>query len=290
MIGPKGNILHVPKGKHWVYSKENLSKLISENRIWFGNNGLSFPRKKRFLSEVQQGRKPGTIWFSKDVGHNQEATREIKEILGESVFNNPKPTRLIKQIISLVTASGDLILDSFAGSGTTAHAVLDLNKEDGGNRKFILVEMEDYADNITAERVRRVIKSGIPGTFSYFDLGDAIEMQTLLSGTNLPSYNDLARYVFYTATGEEFEENHINENEHYIGSSKNYEIYLIYKPDLEYLKSNPLTLDKAKKLVSKSGKRKLVFAPTKFIDQDNLDKLKIDFAQLPFEIYKLIKQ
>ena len=107
-------------------------------------------------------------------------------------------------------------------AGTTAHAVLALNKEDGGNRKFILVECEDYADSITAERVRRVIKGvkgasdenlkkGLGGTFSYFELGKAIELDSILDGKNLPSYLELARYVFYTATGEEFDERKVNE-------------------------------------------------------------------------------
>ena len=185
-------------------------------------------------------------------------------------------------------------MDSFAGSGTTAHAVLEQNKEDGSKRKFILVEMEDYADSITAERVRRVIKGygdkeGLSGTFSYFDLGKPLEIESILSGHNLPSYKELARYVFYTATGEEFDESKVNEGKYFVGESKEYEVFLFYKPDLEYLKNTALTLDRARTLGKINGKRRLVFAPTKYIDQDHLDELRIDFAQLPFEIYKLAK-
>lgn len=116
-----------------------------------------------------------------------------------------------------------LFLTASQVQGTTAHAVLELNKEDGGNRSFILIEMEDYANSITAERVRRVIKgvpnaksellkNGTGGTFSYFQLGDAIEMESILTQNNLPSYIEFARYLFYTATGEEFNENIIDEN------------------------------------------------------------------------------
>ncbi len=202
----------------------------------------------------------------------------------------------MKELIYAASNRNDLILDSFAGSGTTAHAVLQLNKEDGGNRKFILVEMEDYANNITAERVRRVIKGfpesknfqeGTGGTFSYFELGAPIEMDSILKGENLPSYEEFAKYLFYTATGEEFDPSKINEETNYIGTSKDYEIYLFYKPDLYYLKSTALTLNRAKSLGQQNGKKRLVFAPAKFVDSHTLKDLRIEFCQLPFEIYKL---
>lgn len=163
-----------------------------------------------------------------------------------------------------------------------------------------MVECENYADNITAERARRVIKgvpntkeenlkNGLGGSFSYFDLGDPVEMESILSGNNFPSYQDLARYVFYTATGEEFDASVIDKKRNFIGESKNYEVFLFYEPDIEYLKNTALTLDRAQSLGEYKNKRRLVFAPTKYLDQDYLDRLRIDFAQLPFEIYKLVK-
>jgi len=288
---PSGRIVRPPQGRCWSTSISNFEKWRNDNRIWFGKDGGNVPSVKIFLSEVQDGVVPTTIWLRDEVGDNEYAKKEIKGLFGDVqlAFETPKPTTLIKKILQLASGKNDLILDSFAGSGTTAHAVLDLNKEDGGNRKFILVEMEDYAHTITAERVRRVIKSGTPGTFSYFELGEPVELENILSGKSLPSYTDLARYVFYTATGEEFDESKINEGINYIGESKEYEVFLFYKPDLEYLKATALTLDRAEKLQGKSGKKKLVFAPTKYIDQDNLDRFNIVFAQLPFEIYKLAK-
>ena len=223
-----------------------------------------------------------------------------EEIFGKpELFDNPKPIELIQHLISLSTQDkSSIILDSFAGSGTTAHAVLELNKEDGGNRKFILVECEDYADTITAERVRRVIKGvpnakdeklreGLGGTFSYFELGNSIEMESILEGDKLPSYLELARYVFYTATGEEFEPEKVEEVRNFIGESKEYEVYLFYKSDLEYLESTALTLERAKKLGQYKGKKCLVFAPSKYLDNDYLLEYRIDYCQLPFEIYKL---
>lgn len=297
---PSGRVVNPPQGRCWRTSKENLQKLIKDNRIWFGPKGEGVPAGKRFLSEVQQGVVPTTIWLREDVGDNQEARQELKDFFKDAdfPFETPKPTRLLKRIFHLSTDKDSIILDSFAGSGTTAHAVLALNKEDGGNRKFILVEMEDYADSITAERVRRVIKGvkgskdenlqkGLGGSFSYFELGKPIEMESILSAKDFPTYKDLARYVFYTATGEEFDEKAIDEKSNFIGESKEYEVYLFYKPEIAYLKNTALTLDRASSLGKPKSKTRLIFAPTKYLDQDKLDELRIIFAQLPFEIYKL---
>ena len=142
-----GKEYDVPLGKHWVYSEENMIKLVEDNRIWFGRDGNSFPRKKRFLAEVQDGRIPSTIWFSEEVGHNQKATRDLKELFGGKLyFDFPKPVDLIEQIIRIATENDEYILDFFAGSATTAHATLQLNAEDGGNRKFIMVQLPEPLD------------------------------------------------------------------------------------------------------------------------------------------------
>jgi len=297
---PSGRTVNPPQGRCWSTSKINFEKWRKDNRVWFGKDGNNIPSVKIYLSEVQDGVVPLTLWLREEVGDNEFARKEIKEIFSdiELPFETPKPTKLIEKMLELSTDKNSIIFDSFAGSGTTAHSVLDLNKEDGGNRKFILVEMEDYADKITAERVRRVIKGvkssknenlkkGLGGEFSYFELGKPIETEEILSGKSMPTYKELARYVFYTATGEEFDEKKIKEKENFIGETKEYEVYLFYKPDLDYLKNTALTLDRAKSLGKKSHKRRLVFAPTKYLDQDQLDELQIDFAQLPFEIYKL---
>ncbi|NLE00428.1 MAG: site-specific DNA-methyltransferase, partial [Fibrobacter sp.] len=209
-----------------------------------------------------------------------------------------------KNLIILGSDTDSIILDSFAGSGTTGHAVLHLNKETCGNRKFILIECEDYANRTTAERIRRVIKGipeskeksfrdGLNGSFSYFELGEPIEIENILEGKNLPSYNDLARYVFYTATGEEFVPENIDESRSFIGESKDYAVYLFYKPDLEYLKSTALTLEMATSLPNHGNKKKLVFAPTKYLDLNDSELVtkhglkNIEYCQLPYEIYRL---
>ena len=148
VTSPKtGKSFDVPQGKHWVYSQENLLALVSDNRIWFGDDGNSFPRKKRFLSEVQDGRTPNTLWLSDEVGHNQSAAREVKALFDDQkLFDFPKPVSYIKQMLIIASSPDGIILDFFSGSATTAHAVMQLNAEDGGHRKFIMVQLPEACD------------------------------------------------------------------------------------------------------------------------------------------------
>ena len=255
----------------------------------------------RIYADTSRGRPPETIWFHPDCGSNRTATADLKAVFGEKMgFTTPKPQRLVQRILEIATHRDSIVLDSFAGSATTAHAVLASNREDGGSRRFVLVECEDYADKLTAERVRRAIKgvpgakdealkAGLGGTFSFFELGRAITLEDLLSGRHLPSYGELARYVFYTATGEEFDERKVDETAGFIGETKTHRVYLLYVPDVEKLKKLALTLDHAKAFGPLAGKRRLVFAPTKYLDQDYLDQYWIDYANLPYEIYGLVR-
>ncbi|QIM63923.1 type III restriction endonuclease subunit M [Pasteurellaceae bacterium Orientalotternb1] len=193
VISPNGQVFNVPKGKHWVYSQENLEKLIQENRIWFGKNGTAFPRLKRFLSEVQQGKKADTLWFSEYFGNNQEAKREIKKLFNDiSLFDTPKPVRLITQILRLSSNSNDLIMDFFAGSGTTAHAVMQLNAEDGGNRQFICVQLPEETD-----KKSEAYKAGY---CTIFDITQArIEKSAVKIRQDFPDFNgDLGFQIFET--------------------------------------------------------------------------------------------
>ena len=189
----------------WKYSSSTYEKHVRENRLWWGVNGnLSYPRLKNYLSESQEkGIVPIDLMLADIAGTTDEGTKQLQALFQSAAleFNNPKPTRLITNLIGIaegVSRKNDtLILDSFAGSGTTAHAVLALNKEDGGNRKFILIECEDYAYSITAERVRRVIngvpdasddtlREGLGGSFTYCTLGPPVEVETMLTSESLP--------------------------------------------------------------------------------------------------------
>jgi adenine-specific DNA-methyltransferase len=277
-----------PKGRHWMYSEDRATELIRKGELRPNPSSGSI----QYLLKASDYTLLDTNWT------------DIQEYSSDWGFpNGEKNVELVKRTIKMLDKPNAIILDSFAGSGTTAHAVLDLNK-DGGNRKFILVECEDYADNLTAERIRRVIrgfpdakdeklKNGLGGSFSFFELGEPIEIESILEGNKLPSYLDLARYVFYTATGEEFLPEQVDEARHFIGESKDYQVYLFYKPDITYLKSTSLTLEIAEGLGTYTGKKKLVFAPTKYLDLNDSELLAkhglkgIEYCQLPFEIYRL---
>jgi len=282
----------------WTWGKEKVGKNISRLIAKQTSSGKWRIFRKDYLYDEKgegAGTKAKALWLEPEI-NNENGKEVCNEIFGECPFDFPKSVELVKKCLKLGSKPGDIVLDSFAGSGTTGHAVLDLNREDGENRKFVLVEMEDYADKITAERLRRVIKgvkdardenlkNGLGGQFSYFDLGKPIDAERILQGEDLPSFMEMARYIFYTATGQEFNEKKIDQNSGFIGESKEYKIYLLYKPDLEYLKNTALTLDFAQKL-GKSIKKRLVFAPTKYLDQEHLERIGIEFAQLPFDIYK----
>ena len=207
------------------------------------------------------------------------------------------------QILRL-SSKDAIILDSFAGSGTTAHAVLALNKEDGGNRKFILVECEDYAHDITAERVRRVIngvpnardtslREGLGGSFTYCTLGPSIEVEGMLTGEALPPYETLAAYLLHTAAGIAHGENRMtlqnDDGLFYRGDKADY--YMLYKPDLDYLCSNEamLTQDRAERIRDASrqnGKKATVYAAGKYISQKDLTPMGITFCQLPHALHQ----
>ena len=157
---PAGRKVLPPNGRCWLLTKERYQEFLDDNRIWFGSTGKGVPRIKRFISEVKKGMTPMTVWTHSEVGHTQDAKREIKMLFPKSKlpFETPKPTSLMEKVLSLRDNPNAIILDSFAGTASTAHAVLNLNKKDGGNRKFIMVELEDYADSITATRIKKVIQ------------------------------------------------------------------------------------------------------------------------------------
>ncbi|BCX79723.1 site-specific DNA-methyltransferase [Campylobacter sp. 19-13652] len=195
---PSGRVVEPPAGRSWRLSKNTFLERLADGRIWFGVGGDGAPRIKRFLSEVQDGLKAVSILKHSEVGHNQEASKELVKIFdGHSTFDTPKPVRLLKHILKLATSpnSDDIILDFFAGSGTTAQAVIEQNREDGGNRKFILVQLDEKIDekrskaaydfvknelkadepkisDITCERVRRV-----GGDFEVYELKEKAKIE-----------------------------------------------------------------------------------------------------------------
>ncbi len=357
-----------PTGSYWRLSETKLRELDSDNRIWWGRDGNNVPAPKIFLNEVRKGRVPQTLWSWSEVGHTQEAKRELLKIFSENAggsdgeespaFMTPKPVRLLGRVVELAVEHAGIVLDSFAGSGTTAQAVLEANKRDDGNRRFILVEMEDYADRITAERVRRVINGypfmgtqktellrekvtwskiksqklpdevaaienlhrheydgikrevkngelivtgekhvaeraeGLGGSFTYCTLGEPVELDKLLTGENLPSYAGLGAVLFHMATNRALAPESLREADSYLGEAGGQHVWLIYKPDLDWLKSPDaaLTLTRAKAVAAADPhKRHLVFAPARYVSQKMLaeQNISVEFAPLPFALYRI---
>jgi adenine-specific DNA-methyltransferase len=320
--GPSYDVPHPKTGKPckvpdggWRYATlEKMQEMIAAGFVEFRKDHTEPPIRKTYLVRTSLGEEDldHVDEDEEDVGIQVagsyfyrsalQASRVLTTIFGKKVFDNPKDHEILQRLFDYVTSKNDsaIFLDPCAGSGTTAHAVLALNRIDGGNRRFVLIESEDFADSLTAERIRRVIKgvtkakdetfrNGLGGSFSFIEVGNAMQLESLLKGNKLPSYQDLAGYIFYTATGEDFDAQAIKHKTGFIGESTHYDVYLFYEPDLEYLKNTALTLDIARKMPKGSGKRRLVFAPTKYLDSIHLEENCIDFCQLPFEIYKAAK-
>lgn len=357
---PSGDYVSPPPGRCWGMLEKEFNRLKNDGRIWFGATGDARPRIKNFLSETD-GVSSWTWWSNDEVGHNQEAKKEILQILGpDNAFDYPKPVRLLGRILELATQKDSIILDSFAGSGTTAHAVLKANKKDGGSRRFILIETESYADRLTAERVRRVatgyefsgtqkeelyravltwttfekkqsivldhiasienlqsadydrikkeIKDGIltvtgerkitetmpglGGSFTFCELGEPINVESLLTGEGMPGFDALARYVFYTATGQSLETIAPPSPDGFIGETALFRVHLLYQSDRAWLRSNEAALnaDRVKAIAegNRSGKRAIVFAVAKFMGQKELTAQRIEFCQLPYAVHRML--
>ena len=257
-------------------------------RFYFTKGGKGGIRRKTYLENVG-GKPPSNLWLYTDAGHTDEAAKTLKAIFGgKAAFDTPKPYRLIERVLQIAADRDSIILDSFAGSGTTAHAVLNMNRADGGNRKFILVEMEDYADSITAERVKRVIdgygegKQAVEGTgggFSFYDLGEP-----LLIGDNLNEVVDtekIREYVWYMETCQPYAPVE-DGNPYFLGSANDTGYYFYYKPqeitvlDYKFLSS----------LSQRQGET-VIYADRCSINSDKLKAMGVTFKKIPRDISRL---
>jgi len=361
ITSPTGALIKHP-ANGWRWSKETMDEKFSTGELRFSEDGKRVIRRT-YLKD-QKGLPPSSFWANvSKTGHTRGAKNTLKRIFGSDyasdLFATPKPVPLIEHILALATDENSLILDSFAGSGTTAHAVLETNKRDGGNRRFILVEMEDYADRLTAERVRRVVAGynfkgtlrtelmreavtwrslsnagdvlrrveavenlhgheydrikkevkdgelivtgettvderaeGLGGTFTYCTLGNPVELDKILGGETLPSYSGLGAALFHMATNRALVPSVVREDDFYLGATEGQHVWLVYKPDLDWLKSPEaaLTLARAKAFAATdSDKRHLVFAPARFVSQKMLAEhgLRVEFVPLPFALYRI---
>ena len=357
LINPETGINYGCPERGWRYDKEKMYRKISDNRIIWPKNPNGRPRHKLFLYEIGNKRKNVSTWVD---GHaTYMGTRELSSILGNRIFDFPKPSSLVEFFISQHPNKNAIVLDSFAGSGTTAHAVLEANKRDGGNRKFILVECEDYADSLTAERVRRVIRGyaftgtqktellrkkltwsalkkadqilheveglenlhehefdnirktvkdgelvvvgekkveerveGLGGSFTFCTLGEPIDLDRILTGEQLPGFEQLGAVLFHMAAHRAADTAAMDAESGYLGETEEHVFWLIYKPDLEWLKSAEaaLTLQRARQIAASNPQKKhIVFAAARFVSRKLLaeEKLPVEFAPLPYALFRI---
>jgi adenine-specific DNA-methyltransferase len=305
--GYRYDILHPTTGKPtkqpllgYRFPEETARELEREGRFLFGEDEDKIVELKLYASEYKS--KLASV-FELD---GRLGAYELKDVFApdKADFKNPKPSDLIEHLLSFTARKDAIILDSFAGSGTTGHAVLALNSSDAGNRKFILVETEDYADTLTAERVRRVIKgakgsknealkAGLGGSFTYCELGEPMDLERFFGGEGkAPAWDQVARYVAYTATGETLVP--AEGPDGLAGHAGTYRLHLLYKPEADWMRSNEAMLDLstaeriAEAAKADGGKPTLVFAAGKLMGQRTLNGLGITFCQLPYSVHRIL--
>jgi len=297
---PRGRVHRPPEGRCWSMIEPEFQKLLNEGRILFGRNGDSQPSIIRYLSEVE-GFVPWTWWPHDEVGHTDEARKAIQSIFGtQTAFDTPKPVRLIERVLQIASNPGDLVLDSFAGSGTTGHAVLAMNKagSETEKRRFILVEMDErISREVTAERLRRVIAGyetgqgqektrieGLGGGFHYCELGSSLFDE---KGRIKPevSFKDLARHVFFSETGKPLPDK-AEKNFPLLGVSDGIAVYLLYNGVLKDKTpngGNVLSVPVLQALPPHDGP-KVIYGVGCRIGEVRLTHENITFRQIPYEI------
>jgi adenine-specific DNA-methyltransferase len=301
---PSGKVISgPPKGSYWRVSEEKLKELDADGRIWWGPKGQGVPRLKRFLSEVKQGVVPQTIWSYEQAGHTQDAKKELVSLMDfedtSDVFITPKPVKLLQRILQVASDRDSVVLDSFAGSGTTAHAVLKQNAEDGGSRKFVLVEMEDYASSLTAERVRRVIRGeggqpflGNETGFDYYEL--AGELFSALGDRVNPEVDKeaLGRFAFFLETGLALDDGAAGtfgaNGAAFVGGGRDRNLYLFYEPNgtTVFGEEELRALDDAAAIGK--GKPTVVYADRCAVDDEELEARSVMFKKIPRDLKELM--
>ena len=276
--------------KQWFWSKERALEAQANDELVFSEkNGKWTVNYKQYLNGadgMQRKSKPYSIITGI---YTQAGTKAIKEIMGSGkAFDFPKPPELIMYFIQMITGEDDIVLDSFAGSGTTAHAVLNMNKADGGHRKFVLVEMMNYADSITAERVKRVIRGygegktcveGTGGNFSFYDLGDPLLVGDCLNEAVAPE--KIREYIWFMETKQPYAPPS-GGNPYYLGKHNSTGYYFYYEPQrvtvLDYAFLSTIT-EKADGTV--------IYADRCSISEDKLAKMGVIFKKIPRDISRL---
>jgi len=289
---PGGRLIEgPPKGRYWAISKEKFIDLDKDNRIWWGKNGNNVPALKRFLNEVKQGRVPQTFWPYEEVGHTQDAKKEVVALFSEDVFGTPKPERLIQRVLQIATNDGDIVLDSFLGSGTTAAVAHKMG------RRYISIEMGEHAITHCAPRLKKVVEGeqgGISeainwkggGGFRFYKLGETVFDE---EGQINPKvrFKALAAHVWFSETGLPYQG---KANKPSLGIHKGIAYALLYNGILGDKKingGNVLTNPILKQLYKESGGFEgpwVIYGEMSRISEDRLSAEEITFKQTPYDV------
>ena len=284
---PSGRKIMPPQGTSWRWSREKFQTLVDDNRIYFGKSGGNVPRYKRFLSDVQEGLVPKTLWLRDEVGDNQEAKTEVKRFNGGDVFVSPKPERLLQRILQIATGEGDLVLDSFLGSGTTVAVAHKMN------RRYIGIEMGEQAQTHCAPRLKMVIdgeQGGISkdvrwrggGGYRFYDLGEAIFDE---SGNINPEirFRELAAHIWFSETRRPYTR---KDNSPLLGVHEGTAYYLLYNGVLRDKRpngGNVLTHKILHSLPEHDGP-KVIYGEASRLGPKRLKAFRITFKQTPYDI------
>lgn len=300
ITGPTGRVFSPPRGRYWRVSKEKLDSLNSEGRIWWGPNGSARPSIKRYLNEVSD-LVPRTIWTKGEVGSNRTSKNEMRSLFpDDESFDTPKPSALIQRVIQLSTNKDSVVMDSFSGSGTTGHAVLKQNAEDGGSRKFILVEMDKgIAESVTAERVRRVAEGytdnkgnavpGLGGGFRFCRLSAEPMFDAFGQVRENVTYDQLAEFVWLKETGTGLLPLASHEKRFVsplLGVHEGRAIYLLFNGilgDKSINGGNVLTGPVLERLPGHDGP-KIIYAAACRLGDSRLRREQISFKQTPYAL------
>lgn len=273
------------------FPETTMQELLDAGKVLFGEDEDKIVELKVYAHEYED--KLSSVYEL----DGRLGAYDLRELFGDVPFRNPKPVQLLTHFLSFITRKDDIVLDSFAGSGTTMHAVMELNKADGGNRQCVMVQMkEDGPDepeknickNITRERVKLAIKKyGYESGFRYLRVGIPIDPESLLEG-NLPTYKQLAEYVYYLCTGGILDAtDNIDQSDWFVGTDGTRSVYLIYENDFDKLTRHALNLVIAEKIVKHGPKkRRIVYAPACFLDEEYMEAQQLEFVSLPYGLFQ----
>ncbi len=288
---PSGRVIEgPPPGTFWRFSQESFDSLQKNNRIWWGKDGNGVPRLKRFLTDVKEGIVPQTLWLHEEVGHTQDAKKEIVALFGHDVFGTPKPERLIQRVLHIATNPGDLILDSFLGSGTTASVAHKMG------RRYIGIEIGEHAVTHCIPRLQKVVEGeqgGISkavewqggGGFRFYRLGEAIfdDNGQISKGIRFPQ---LAAHVWFSETRTPWRGQEAGEQNPLLGVHDNTAYYLLFNgilKDKSVQGGNVLT-SKILDVLPEHAGPKVIYGERCLFSPTRLKQLDITFKHTPYDI------